>query len=139
MRDFFPNGFSPLSSGPRGRVAPSFMQEFLMHTSPKVFANHITVESTGLPFAEVLALRQVLQVTLPCPLPVCVVLEAQGAGGGRFERVSALPAEAVEFGELAPEAGAGRFIVEWGSGEARGHLFTDLACGSLALPSAIYV
>lgn len=140
MRDFYPNGFVPMSSGPALQAQPRLMEEFLMRTSPRVFANQVKVDPTGKGFTDNARLTQVLRVTFPVASPVALLLQGTVADSARFPRPSALSAVTINKGNpMAPLEGVGRFVVEWGSGEARGYLFTDFADGSLQLPSAIEV
>lgn len=139
MRDFAPNGFMPLSSGPRLQARPSYLQEFLQRTSPRLYGATKELNPAGVPFSDRAPLTQLLQVTLPCPAPVAVMLHAQGNRRRRFEPPIATSAEVLRFGLQGEGRRGGRFIVEWGVGEAHAHVFTDLTPGSLQIPSAIFV
>ena len=139
MRDFYPQGFVPLSSAPSLQAQPSLMEEFLMRAAPRVYANQVKVDQSGKPFTDTSRLIPVLRVTFPVPCPAAVLLHAKVADSSRFARRSSLSAEVINKGPAMGSEGAGRFVVEWGSGEARGYLFTDLADGSVQLPSTIEV
>lgn len=128
-----------MASAEDPRVVPSYFERFLLDAPPRVFSNEATLTfQTAQRFDPATPpndLVQVLQLALPVAMPVGVVLGAYDVQDDQFRFPARFAAEN-DGGGADPE---GRYIVRWGVGEARNHVFTDLAPGSLQIPAAQFV
>lgn len=133
------NRFRPLASAQDPSVRPTYTERFVLDVPPRVISNE-----ESLPFQTAQRfdpdtpptnIVQILQLALPVPMPVGVVLGAYDIQDDRFRHPARFDAES-DTGGAEPE---GRYIIEWGTGEARNHAFTDLAPGSLQIPAAQFV
>lgn len=132
------NRFRPLASAQDPRVRPTYAEQFVRDAPPKVISNEVLVplqSNTFDPLAPA-DIVQVLQLALPVPMPVGVILGAYLNQDDRFRQPSRMNAENDTPGSVFE---AGRYIIEWGLGEARNYIFTDLAPGSIQIPACQFV
>jgi len=148
------NHFRPLPSAAQGDASRlSYPQSFAGRVPGKVLANEVVLAVQALPLDPTLfvpqiytlqssRLQEVLNLTLPVPMPVALVLGAYANYPAFGLDVPALrgpirfPGFALTRTGFPQTEPAGVFVIEWGAGEARNYTVVDLAPCSLQLPVA---
>lgn len=146
-----PYGFVPTATygAPGMRVAPDYLQDYLQHCSPQTVGGQELLTNNAIaggyspigPQTGLHKITQVLQATYPVPVDVCLVLYTS-VGRLRFAGPGNFPAVTTGYptGEFVDDADqSGRYTVEFGVGNARGTVETDLSSAVLYLPSVTTV
>lgn len=143
--------FVPLGSGPQAAALAKsdLTEQFVRGVPPGVLSNELLLTIAPAEFDQTsVGVQQILQLTLPIPMPVAVTLgpyiAQSGQEAARFRTAITFPAEARQGNGPTPAPAPsspfmGRYIIEWGLGSARNYAYTDLAPGSLQIPVTSFV
>lgn len=122
--------FAPLPSGfDYGGVRQSFAEAFARSVPSRVLANEVPVPLAPVPFTSATPsdLVEVLQLSLPIPMPVALVVNGWPPSAARFR-------DPPRFAASANFPFEARCVIEWGLSTARQYAYVDLAPGSIQIP-----